>query len=133
VILDNLKKYDLIYLASPYTKYPEGLGKAFEHIALVAGDLIERGLSVYSPIVHSHPIAVYGDIHPKDYSIWKRCNAPLLKKCQAMLVAMMPSWEVSAGINDEISEYNRRGKPVFYLDPKTAEIFSATPELEAIP
>ena len=43
------------YLASPYSKYPEGTQAAFEMACWQAGLLIRAGVPVFSPIAHSHP------------------------------------------------------------------------------
>ena len=48
----------MIYLATPYSKYHRGQDEAFIAAANIAGRLIARGLDVFSPIVHGHPLAV---------------------------------------------------------------------------
>lgn len=48
------------YLATPYSKFEGGLEAAFRAAAEVAAKLVRQGESVYSPICHTHPIAIYG-------------------------------------------------------------------------
>ena len=40
----ELQKFNLVYLASPYTQYELGLSQAFRDIAKIAGALIARGV-----------------------------------------------------------------------------------------
>src|SRR5436309_1862842 len=63
-------KATLYYLATPYSKYPRGLTAAFEDAANLAARLLQVGFRVYSPIAHTHPLAVYGKIDPLDHAIW---------------------------------------------------------------
>ena len=115
----------MIYLASPYTKYKYGIWPAYKEAARIAGLLTKQGYQVYSPIAHSHPLAVYGGIDPLDREIWKRVDAPFLVMCSECLVAMMDGWRESAGVTFEIAEFERAGKPVRYLDPATLQISDA--------
>jgi hypothetical protein len=39
-------KGDLIYLVSPYAKYPHGKEKAFEDICVIAAELISVGYKI---------------------------------------------------------------------------------------
>jgi hypothetical protein len=122
------------YLASPYTKYPQELGGiwgAYKEAARVAGLLTKQGLEIYSPIVHSHPLAHYGKLDPLDGALWQRIDAPFLALCDECIVAMMAGWRESAGVTHEISEFRRAGKRVRYLDPVTLEISDALREAAA--
>ena len=60
----------LFYVASPYSKYERGLVAAFEDVAAACGELIKRGIAVYSPIAHTHPIALYAKMDAYDHKIW---------------------------------------------------------------
>lgn len=123
MIIDELRKYDLIYLATPYSKYPEGLEIAFRRASALAARLMLRGLKVYSPIAHTHPLAIHGGVNPLDHSIWLPFDEAIMKKADALLVARMKSWERSYGISEEIKFFNAAGKPVHHLDPVTFWVF----------
>ena len=92
----------LHYLASPYSKYGQGHEQAFKDAAQAAATLIKRGLLVFSPIVHSHPIAMLGGVDPVDHELWLRLDLALLDECDSLLVLMMPGWDESRGVAAEI-------------------------------
>lgn len=120
--LEDLKSYSLIYLATPYTKYPGGLIQAFRAASFIAARLLVRGLKVYSPIAHTHPIAIYGNINPLDHTIWLPFDMTMMNVSDALLIAKMESWEYSYGISEEMKIFAKAQKPIFYLTPETLEI-----------
>lgn len=123
--LEDLKRFDLIYVGTPYTKYPTGIEGAFIDACKLTARLMQVGLKVYSPIAHTHPLAIYSGLDPLDLSIWLPFDAAMMGKADAMLVAMMSGWETSTGIKHEIQAFTDVGKPVFYLG---AELFSLVDE-----
>ncbi len=116
-MIEGLKNHGMIYLATPYTKYPGGIDEAFEKAAKVSAALIEAGLSVYSPIVHSHPIATYGEIDHHNLAIWLPFNEAMMKRSDALVVVKMFTWEGSVGIAHEIQYFSNNKKPILYFDP----------------
>lgn len=54
----DLSGAGLVYLATPYSKYPRGIEAAFVDASRLAACLVRLGISVYSPIAHTHPIAI---------------------------------------------------------------------------
>jgi nucleoside 2-deoxyribosyltransferase len=120
----DLKQFDLIYLATPYSRYPQskgGIVGAFQDAAALTGRLLQSGLKVYSPIAHTHPIAVHGKLDPYDHLIWLPFDEAIMAKADALLVAGMDTWQTSFGIAHEIGVFTKAGKPIFYLDPETLE------------
>jgi len=115
----------VIYLATPYTKYQAGIWPAYKEAARIAGGLLKLGHDVYSPIAHSHPLAVYGGLDPLDGALWQRVDAPFLAMCDECVVALMDGWQESAGVAHEIAEFRKAGKRVRYLDPPTLELRDA--------
>lgn len=110
----------LFYLATPYTKYPHGIEQAFIDACKLAARLLnEKKFSVYSPIAHTHPIAIHGNIDPYELSIWLPFDANMIRVCNSLLVAHMDGWEQSSGIAHEVDEFSRARKPILDLDPKT--------------
>jgi hypothetical protein len=120
--LKELQPHSLLYLASPYSKYPAGIEQAFIDVSKLTGRLLKHGVTVYSPIAHMHPVAVHGQVDPYDHKIWLPLDEVMMGKCEAMLVAMMPTWEISKGIKHEIDFFLQADKPVFYLNPDTMEL-----------
>jgi hypothetical protein len=105
------------YLATPYSKYPAGIEEAFKEAARQAALLIRAGIPVYSPIAHTHPVAINGNIDPLDHGIWLPADLPLMKSALGLIVCKMESWEISYGIGKEIEEFQKAGKPVVYMEP----------------
>lgn len=121
--ISDLASYDLIYLASPYSKYPAGIEQAFRDVSALAGRLLTQGLKVYSPIAHTHPIAIHGNLDPFDHAIWLPFDGSMMRASQAMLIARMEAWDKSFGIGEEIKVFDAAGKPIFHIDPVTLEVW----------
>lgn len=128
-LLSDLRRFDLVYTATPYSRYPEGIQRAFERASEIAADLLRLGVKVYSPIAHTHPIAVYGRLNPLDHDIWLPFDAAMMGKADAMIVAMMAGWETSQGIAHEIKVFENAGKPIFYIETADLRI-SVTQQTE---
>ena len=64
--MKELLRFDLVYLATPYSKFPGGIQAAFIDAACIAARLLRAGVKVYSPITHTHPIGRVGD-HPAGF------------------------------------------------------------------
>lgn len=120
---EGLPTEGLIYLATPYSKYPGGTIKAYVAAAELAGRLMKAGLIVLSPIVHGHPISVHGDLDPLDHEIWLKLDRQIMQRCDAMLIAMMEGWRESYGIAKEIEYMTAWKKPIYELDPDSLEWF----------
>jgi hypothetical protein len=112
-----LAQYRLCYFATPYTKYPAGLDAAFQEAARLAATFVTAGVRVYSPIAHTHPLAIAGNLDPLDLSVWLPFDEAMMDASDCLIVAMMDGWDVSAGIKHEIEFFKRDGKPVLYFDP----------------
>lgn len=105
------------YLASPYSKYPDGIHAAFEDICKQAALLIRHNIPVYSPIAHTHPVAIHGGIDPYAHDIWLPADEPLMRMARGLIVCKMATWESSYGIGVEIKQFEADGKPIYYMEP----------------
>lgn len=105
------------YLASPYSKYPEGFARAYRVVCEISAKLIVMGVPVYSPIAHSHPIAKWGNLDPFDYTIWLPLGAPMMNGAVGLIVAQMNGWRESYGVGVEITRFKELGRTIMYLDP----------------
>lgn len=117
-----LAKHRLCYVGTPYTKYPDGIEQAFIDACKITAKLMLADVKVYSPIAHTHPIAIYGGIDPLNHGIWLPFDRSMMDAADAMIVAMMESWDNSYGVKHEINVFTRAGKPVYYLDPITMSV-----------
>jgi hypothetical protein len=120
--MNCLKDFNLVYLASPYSKYKDGLNNAFVEISKTAATLMKSGVKVYSPIAHTHPLAIYGNVDPYDYDIWLPFDAAIMKVSDALVVCEMDGWDMSFGVKHEIDTFIEAQKPIFYLNPVTMEV-----------
>lgn len=102
------------YLGSPYSLYPDH-DEAAEIVAAAAAGLMAQGLVVYSPITHGHYVSQQGDL-PTSWEFWKAQCQPLIDAAAALAVLKMDGWGQSVGLQYEIGEFRRAGKPVVFLD-----------------
>ena len=104
------------YLATPYSKYPAGIHDAFMLASKAAMEFIRQGIRVYSPIAHTHPIAIFGRHDPCDHKTWLALDRPFMNGAVGLVIVKMQSWEESAGIKMEIEEFKTVGKPIYYFE-----------------
>ena len=107
----------MIYLASPYS-HPDAAirEERFRAACQAAAQLMRAGNIVYSPIAHSHPIALHG--LPTDWRFWERHDREHLIRCEELVVLMFDGWRESEGVQAEIRIAGELGKPVRYLAPE---------------
>lgn len=106
----------LIYIASPYS-HPDQAVRAARHEAIcrVAGALMARGLLVFSPIGHTHPIAEVCDL-PRGWDFWARYDRRMIEVCDEVWVCTLPGWRESRGVQAEIALALEMGKTVRLVD-----------------
>lgn len=121
----HLKRFELIYVGTPYTRYHDGIEAAFQDACKLTARLLREGLRVYSPIAHTHPIAIHGGIDPLDLSVWLPFDAAIMAKSDAMLIGKLPGWLISTGVQHEMNVFSGAGKPIFAVDPETLRIEKA--------
>jgi hypothetical protein len=107
------------YVATCYTKHEHGIHVAHIDACKVTAALLTRGVQVFSPIAHSHGIALYGGIDPLSHAIWLPADKPMMDAAHGLIVVKMKNWLQSYGIGKEIEEFRKAGKPVAYLDLET--------------
>lgn len=119
----------LAYLATPYSKYKNGdLNAAFVDASRLASRLLVAGVKVYSPIAHTHPLAIHGGLDPLDYTIWLPFDETMMKVSDVLIVAHMDGWRESFGIAHEVDFFHRSNKPIFDLDTNTLNMLRRQPE-----
>lgn len=106
-----------IYLATPYSKYKEGLVEANRLACVYAGEFIKANFPVFCPIAHSHAIAVEGNLQALDHSVWMPLDFAFTEAAFAMVVCKMHGWNESYGIGKEIDFFMLNKKPVFFWEP----------------
>lgn len=109
----------MTYLASPYS-HPDPAVRAarYEQVCRHAARLLREGRLVYSPIVHSHPLAELG--LPGDWGFWAEHNRVMLAACTDLVVLALPGWDSSEGVAAETAYATRLGRPL-RLEPPEPE------------
>lgn len=105
-----------IYLGSAYSKYEAGHDAASRVAADAAARLMAAGLCIFAPIPHGHTITLAGDL-PKDWKFWKKQCDPMIAAASAIVVLTMAGWKESVGLQYEIGEFARQGKPILHASP----------------
>jgi len=129
----------LIYLAAPYThEDPQVRETRFQLINGAASHLMRAGVHLFSPISHTHPIALAGGL-PTGWDFWRSYDETMLSACGAIVVLMLAGWDTSKGVTAEVSIGEKIGLPIWWtrnnpnaLDDVAREFKSAlVPELKA--
>lgn len=121
----------MIYLASPYSVGKEGgygaedtgfasknmRTRRYKAACRKAAALMDKGLTIFSPIAHSHSIELEGMSEVRSGNFWLDQDLAILKKCDELYVLCLPDWERSRGIAREIAFAQDHGIPVSYLEP----------------
>ena len=104
----------ITYLASPYSHPLASVREArFRLVCHAAAYLIQTGYVIFSPIAHTHHIAMH-DL-PKDFDYWSKIDMEFLAVCGSMIVLMLDGWEKSVGVKAETHIMREARKPVSYL------------------
>jgi len=91
-----------IYLASPYTHQdPEIVNARVAIINARAAHLMRQGHIIFSPISHSHYIAMENGL-PTTFEFWAKQNHEFIIWCDVVMVLRLYGWEESKGVADEI-------------------------------
>jgi hypothetical protein len=107
-----------IYLACPYSHKDKTVRE--QRVALanrIAGDLMERGHLVFSPLSHSHPISETMDnIDACDFGFWLEQDLTFLVDwADEIWVLALKGWDKSRGVETEVNTARLIGKKTMIL------------------
>jgi hypothetical protein len=114
-----MKNKTLVYLATPYTHSdPAVVERRFNAVNRAAAQLMREGKHVFSPISHTHPIAIAGDL-PTTWEFWQEYDRAVLEHCCELVILMQDGWDESKGVAGECRIATELGIPVsfLYADP----------------
>ena len=112
-----MRPTEIVYLAQPYTHSdPWVRQERYLQAVKASAILTQRGVIVYSPIMHSHPINWVGKNSDDVNAFWMRLNSPFIQVCGKVLVLKLDGWERSKGVADEIEQALRLKIPVEYAE-----------------
>ena len=105
-----------IYLATPYSTNADSVLRIarFEAVNIVAAKLMSEGNLVFSPISHTHPIVLAGDL-PTGWEFWKEYDRSFIEWADEVHVFKQDGWQISTGVTAEIKIANEMGKSVQYI------------------
>ena len=105
-----------IYLACPYS-HPdkEVREQRFRAANRAAGNLMQEGLHVYSPISHTHPIAVECEL-PKGWDYWEAFDRIYISFCYKIVVLKIEGWEQSKGVRAEMAIAKEMNIPIEFME-----------------
>ena len=110
-------KEHIIYLASPYSSdNPTIYLTRQAAINMIAGHMIEAGHIVFSPLTYSATLKKAGFTFPEAQQ-WYRFDRQFMNICNELIVAKLPGWEESKGVNIEIKHADRLDMPIHYNRP----------------
>lgn len=106
----------MIYLASPYSHLNARVREwRFHEVCRAAAALLRAGVTVFSPIAHSHSIACCGV--PSCWEFWSQVDREFLLRCDVLAVLTLPGWRESIGVQAEINLAQESGLPVVFVAP----------------
>ena len=103
-----------IYLASPYSGTKAQEIERYRWACQMAAAIIKDGHCVFSPIAHSHGIAVHGGLSG-DHGAWMRQNQEWMDWADELWVLTLDGWKESKGVAWEIERAESINKPVRYM------------------
>ena len=106
-----------VYLASPYGGNGGPIARSlcgwrFRNVTKVTAYWMKRGLNIFSPITHSHPIGKYVKFSHEE---WLDFDFQWIDACDVLWVYCQFGWQKSDGVRQEVAYAKRKGMPVKYL------------------
>ena len=118
-----MKRDVMIYLATPYgytgkVPFVSKLVMWYRNhiVSKIAGQLMDEGYIVFSPITHSRVIAYKHKVSQLDHDYWLRQDKWFIENCDELWVLKQPGWESSVGVGKEIWWAYELGKPIVGID-----------------
>jgi len=110
----------LTYLACPYSSTDPKLkeSRCREADRVTAHLIATQGWNVFSPITHSHPLALCG--LQGSWEFWQRIDIEYLLISERVVVLCLPGWRESVGVTAELDIAKQLGIPIIYMDPLPA-------------
>ena len=114
----------LIYLASIYSvPHEDGTKPTVQEMkertlqaTQKTAELMQKGYNVFSPLTHADPISDFiSEENRVDHDFWLKIDFDIIKRCDELWVYMLPGWERSYGISQEIIFAKDNNIPVKYI------------------
>lgn len=107
---------ELVYLGTPYSGTKEEMHFRAQVVDVIAKDLSNQGVMVYSPISSWHNISSVYDM-PTNYAFWQDMCETIISKCDKLIAVLLPGWQTSVGLKGEVGFARKYNIDIEYLDP----------------
>lgn len=104
------------YLATPYSKYPYGTQKAYEHACQQAEVLVRHNIPIFCPISMSHGVQKVAEMD-WTHDVALSADMPFLNLSTGLIVCQLPGWDESYGVDFEIEHAIKNRKAIIYMTP----------------
>ena len=105
------------YLASPYSHATARVREIrYAEAKAATAWLLKKRIWVYSPIVHSHPLAILHTI-PTDFDYWQEYDRAMIRGATDLMVLTIEGWEKSVGVAGEMKYAKELGKLISTVCP----------------
>jgi hypothetical protein len=114
---------ELMYMASPYlggtekvTGYTPLKSTRYQQAVNAAAELTNSDRIVFSPIVHSHPLAMKAGL-PGNFEFWNYFDTKIIEACDSFGILQLNGWDKSSAHKNELSLAIKFSLPVYEIDP----------------
>ena len=106
----------LVYLACPYSHHDPAVRlQRFEAANKAAAKLMSEGIMIFSPISHTHPIALAGCL-PLGWEFWRAYDRAFLGHSHKIIVLKLDGWRESVGIKGELEIATELGITIEFME-----------------
>lgn len=111
-----MKQFTLVFLSAPYSG-AEDKDALMQQIMKVSGDYMVANPNhhVVSPLFNHYSLHLVPELG-SDYTFWKDYSIHLLSHCDKFLLAQLPGWDRSEGVEDELNYAKSRSLPIEYYN-----------------
>lgn len=113
----------IIYLAGPYSHRLQRIRRRRHNQSTeVSARLLENGILNFSPITHCHYTQDYMETNDTGFDNWRRNDLAFVSRCEEVWVLMIPGWDKSYGVAEEVKFAKANRVPVRYINVRNDEL-----------
>jgi hypothetical protein len=110
---NNMDTNGFIYFAAPYTHDdPDVMKRRHAAVVKATAVMVKKGYVLYSPLVHTVPLEDYVD---GSHAFWMNQDLTIMFHATICFVLMLPGWDTSKGVLEEIQFAHDHNQIVLYL------------------
>ncbi|MAH44610.1 hypothetical protein CMI37_02225 [Candidatus Pacearchaeota archaeon] len=108
-----------VYLASPYSGTEEQMEERFHLAVEHTAWMLDRSVTVYSPIVHCHHVRSY---LPRDLDFWLYHDFNMIRASHELRILKLDGWRKSEGIAREIDYCREIKRSITTVEFKSSSV-----------